>query len=54
MNFFFRCCGCISGMNNDAMDAQFSKGALNPEAAESCFIDEVVGSAGIMFLKVVK
>lgn len=41
-------------MDNDALDAQCGEGALNPEAAEACFIDEVIGSARIMFLKVLQ
>ena len=54
MNFFFGRGWSISGMDNDALDAQFGEGALNPEAAESCFIDEVIGSSGIMLLKVLQ
>ena len=41
-------------MNNDAMNSQFGERALNPEATETCFIDEVIGSAGIMLLKVLE
>ena len=54
MNFFFRGGRSIGGMDNDALDAQCGEGALNPESAETRFIDEVIGSAGIMLLKVVE
>lgn len=39
-------------MHNDALDAQFGECALNPESAETGFIDEVIRSVGIVFLEI--
>ena len=39
-------------MDNDTRNSPFGEGALNPEAAETGFVDKVIRSAGIVFVKV--